>query len=200
MLQETRTEEENRVTLTGLTGFTGNMTRISGQIGLLRTAGLIGRDTRVGEQTGLLGKAGVTRTMTRDGKQTGLLGPAGVTETATRSREILVGLPKIWLLWKAGVWRSRLTWKARLWISRLTQNAGLWKIQLTQKTGLCKTQEEGNRKKERVLLQGKGQHHGGAQGVLPGHKNTYFKRCIKESWPKKKKKKSGTIGLTIYGP
>jgi hypothetical protein len=58
----------------------------------------------------------------------------------------------------------------------------------------------GNRKKEKVLLQAKGQCHGGAQGVLPRHKNADCKRCIKESWPRKKKRKSGTIGLTIYGP
>jgi hypothetical protein len=43
-------------------------------------------------------------------------------------------LPKIRLLRKARVRRSRLTWK----------------------TGLCKTQKAGNRKKERVLLQAKG--------------------------------------------
>jgi hypothetical protein len=42
-----------------------------------------------------------------------------------------------------------------------------------------------NRKKENVLLQAKGQLHGGAQGVLPRHKNVDCKRCIKESWPKK---------------
>jgi hypothetical protein len=37
-----------------------------------------------------------------------------------------------------------------------------------------------------VLVQAKGQLHGGAQGVLPRHKNTDSKRCIKESWPRKK--------------
>jgi hypothetical protein len=59
----------------------------------------------------------------------------------------------------------------------------------------------GNRKKENVLLQAKGKLHGGAQGVLPGHKNADCKRCVKKSWPRKKKKrKSGTIGLTVYDP
>jgi hypothetical protein len=52
-----------------------------------------------------------------------------------------------------------------------------------------------------VLLQAKGKLHGGAQGVLPGHKNADCKRCVKKSWPRKKKKrKSGTIGLTVYDP
>jgi hypothetical protein len=55
-------------------------------------------------------------------------------------------------------------------------------------------------KKEKVLLQSKGQLHGGVQGVLPRHKNTNCKRCIKESWARKKKRKSGTIGLTVYSP
>jgi hypothetical protein len=31
-------------------------------------------------------------------------------------------------------------------------------------------------------------------------KNTYCKSCVKESWSRKKKRKSGTIGLTIYDP
>jgi uncharacterized Fe-S center protein len=57
-----------------------------------------------------------------------------------------------------------------------------------------------NRKKGMVLLQAKGQLHGGAQGVLPRHKNADCKRCVKESWPRQKKWKSGTIGLIVYGP
>jgi hypothetical protein len=51
-----------------------------------------------------------------------------------------------------------------------------------------------------VLLQAKGQLHGGAQGVLPRHKNTDCKRYVKECWPIKNKRKSRTIGLTVYGP
>jgi hypothetical protein len=58
----------------------------------------------------------------------------------------------------------------------------------------------GNRKKEKVLLRAKGQLYGGAQGVLPRHKNADCKRCVKESGPRKKKKKSETIGLIVYGP
>jgi hypothetical protein len=58
----------------------------------------------------------------------------------------------------------------------------------------------GNQKKEKVLLQAKGELHGGAQGVLPRHKNPDCKRCVKESWLSKKKRKSRTIGLTVCGP
>jgi hypothetical protein len=104
------------------------------------------------------------------------------------------------VLQKARVQRSRLTRKTWLRRTRLTQKEGLWEIQLTRKTELCMTQEAGNRKKERVLLQAKGQLHSGAQGVLPRHKNADCKRCVKESWLRKKKKKSRTIGLTVYGP
>jgi hypothetical protein len=58
---------------------------------------------------------------------------------------------------------------------------------------LCRTQGGGarNRKKEKVLLQAKGQIHSGAQGVLSRHKNANCKRCIKENWLRKKKRKSG---------
>jgi hypothetical protein len=56
-----------------------------------------------------------------------------------------------------------------------------------------------NWKKKKVLLQAKGQLHGGAQGVLPRHKNADCKRCVKESWPRKKKRKSGIIVIIIYG-
>jgi hypothetical protein len=30
--------------------------------------------------------------------------------------------------------------------------------------------------------------------------NGDYKRCVKESWPRKKKRKSGITGLTVYGP
>jgi hypothetical protein len=50
------------------------------------------------------------------------------------------------------------------------------------------------------MLQAKGQLHGGAQGVLPRYKNANWKRYVKESWLRKKKRKRGTIGLTIYDP
>jgi hypothetical protein len=81
----------------------------------------------------------------------------------------------------AGLWKIRLTRKARLWKIQLTQKAGLWKIHLTRKTGLYRTRGARNRKKKKVLLQAKGQLHGGAQGVLPRHKNIDCKRCVKES-------------------
>jgi hypothetical protein len=75
--------------------------------------------------------------------QIGLLGSAGVTKTATQSQEIIVGLPKIWLLQKVGVWRSQLTWKVGLRISQITWKARLWKIRLIRKIGLCKKPKEG---------------------------------------------------------
>jgi hypothetical protein len=78
--------------------------------------------------------------------------------------------------------------------SRITENSA------NMKTRLCKTRGARNWKKEKVLVQAKGQLQGGAQGVLPKHKNVDCKRCIKDSWLRKKKSKSGIIGLTIYGP
>jgi hypothetical protein len=50
-----------------------------------------------------------------------------------------------------------------------------------------------NKKEEKVLLQGKGQLHGGAQGVLPRHKNADCKRCIKESWLRKRRGRAGLL-------
>jgi hypothetical protein len=50
------------------------------------------------------------------------------------------------------------------------------------------------------MLQAKGQLHGGAQRVLPRHKNADCKRCVKESGSRKKKKKSGITSLTVYSP
>jgi hypothetical protein len=93
-----------------------------------------------------------------------------------------------------------LTRKSGLQRIQPTRKAGLQKIRLTQKIGLYRTRGARNQNKEKMLLQTKGQLHGGSQGVLPRHKNTVYKRCIKESWPRKKKRKSGTIGLTVYGP
>jgi hypothetical protein len=52
---------------------------------------------------------------------------------------------------------------------------------------------------KKVLLQAKGQLHGGAKEVLPRHKNVDCKRRVKENWPRKKKK-NGTIGLIVYDP
>jgi hypothetical protein len=55
MLQESRTEEESRVTLTGLTGFTRNTTRIDEQIKLLGTVGVTRMVAQVSRQIRLLG-------------------------------------------------------------------------------------------------------------------------------------------------
>jgi hypothetical protein len=38
------------------------------------------------------------------------------------------------------------------------------------------------------------------KGYYQDTKHAYCKRCIKECWPRKKKRKSRTIGLTIYDP
>jgi hypothetical protein len=54
MLQELWIEEESRVTLIGLTGFTGNMTWIGRQIRLLRIAEVTRTVTQVRRQIGLL--------------------------------------------------------------------------------------------------------------------------------------------------
>jgi hypothetical protein len=81
--------------------------------------------------------------------------------------------------------------------SRVTKSSANTKNRVMQDSG---GGGAGNRKNEKVLLQAKGQLHSDAQGVLPRHKNTDCKRCIKESWLRKKKRKSGNIGLTVYGP
>jgi hypothetical protein len=52
---------------------------------------------------------------------------------------------------------------------------------------------------EKVLLQAKVQLRGGAKEVLPRHKNVDCKKCVKESWPRKKEK-SETTGLIGYDP
>jgi hypothetical protein len=113
-----------------------------------------------------------------------------------------VELQKILLKWKAKVELQKilLKWKAGLRKIQKTQKARLWKIRLTRKTGLYRTRGARNQKNEEVLLQAKGQLHSGSQGVLPRHKNANCKRCVRESWPRKKKRKSRTIGLTVYGP
>jgi hypothetical protein len=89
--------------------------------------------------------------------------------------------------------------------SRAMENSANTKSRVTENFVDTKNwviQDSGGKKpkKEKVLLQSKGQLHGGVQGVLPRHKNANCKRCIKESWPREKKRKSGTIGLTVYSP
>jgi hypothetical protein len=87
--QELWIEDKSWVTLAR---FTGNTTRIGGQIGLLRTARVIGTDTRVGRQTGLLRAAGETRMVAQVSRQIRLLRLARVTEIATQSQETPAGL------------------------------------------------------------------------------------------------------------
>jgi hypothetical protein len=57
MLQELQTEEESRVTLTRLIGFTGNTTQIDRQIRLPGTAKVTRMAAQVCRQIGLLGLA-----------------------------------------------------------------------------------------------------------------------------------------------
>jgi hypothetical protein len=80
MLQESKTEEESQVTLTG---FAGNMIRIGGQIRLLGIVVVTGMDTQVSGQIGLLGTAGVIGMVAQVNRQIGLLGSARITRTAT---------------------------------------------------------------------------------------------------------------------
>jgi hypothetical protein len=89
--------------------------------------------------------------------------------------------------------------------SRVTQNLANTESNVTESLAnmgnwVMQDLGVGKQKKGKVLLQAKGQLHGGAQRVLPRHKNAICKRCAKESWPRKKKRKSGTIGLIVYGP
>jgi hypothetical protein len=58
----------------------------------------------------------------------------------------------------------------------------------------------GNQKKEKVLHQAGGQLRGGARGVLARHKNVSCRSYDKKSWLKRKRKRIGTIGLTVLGP
>jgi hypothetical protein len=82
--------------------------------------------------------------------------------------------------------------------SQATENLANTKSRVTEnlvntKTRLYRTRGRGarNRKKEKVLLQAEGQLHSGAQGVLSRHKNVDCKRCVKESWPRKKEEEEG---------
>jgi hypothetical protein len=88
---------------------------------------------------------------------------------------------------------------------RVTENSANTESRVTENSAntenhVLQDSRVGNREKEKMLLQAKGQLYGGAQGVLPRHKNVDCKRSVKEIWARKKKRKSGTIGLTIYGP
>jgi hypothetical protein len=103
---------------------------------------------------------------------------------------------------------SRVTKNSANMESRVTQNSANMESRVTENSANTENQVMqdsrrgrggGNRKKKKVLLQANGQLHGDAQGVLPRHKYIDCKRCVKESWPRKKKRKSRTIDLTIYG-
>jgi hypothetical protein len=187
-----RRSSTTHVTLAGLSELIKIVTQIGKQIGLV---GLAKTTAQISKQIGL---ARLAKIAARIDKQIGLAGLTGFVGLATQSRKQEV--PVRLLTRKAGLWRIQLTRKAGLQKIWLTRKVGLHRIRLTQKTRLCKTRGAGNRKKEMVLLQAKGQLRGGAEGVLPRHKNADCKRCVKESWPGKKKRKSGTIGLTVYGP
>jgi hypothetical protein len=125
--------------------------------------GLIGLARR--SSTTRVGLAGLAKAVARIDEQIGFV------ELATQSRKQEV--PVRLVTRKAELRKIRLTRKAGLHRIRLTRKAMLRKIWLTQKTRLCRTQGGGvgNQKKKKVLLQAKGQLHGGAQGVLPRHKN-----------------------------
>jgi hypothetical protein len=82
----------------------------------------------------------------------------------------------------------------------LTRKAELWKIRLTQKTGLYRTQRGKKPEEGKGAALSKRPAPQWCPRGTTKHKNAECKRCVKESWPREKKRKSGTIGLTVYGP
>jgi hypothetical protein len=141
---------------------------------------------------------GLAKTGTWTNKQIGLAGLVGLARLARLHRLAqtaarIDGQIRLAELTKLAARRRKkevpivlLTQKAGLRRIRLTRKAGLQNIRLTWQIGLYTTRGTRNRKKERVMLQAKGQLYGGAQGVLPRHKNEDCKRCVKESWSRKK--------------
>jgi hypothetical protein len=109
----------------------------------------------------------------------GLTGLIRLARTADRINE-QIGLTRL-LTWKDELWRTRLAWEAGLPKARGGGGAG-------------------NRKKKNVLPQAGGQLRGGARGVLPRHKNVDCRSYDKKSWPKRKGRRIGTIGLTVLSP
>jgi hypothetical protein len=163
----------------GLAGFAKIATWIDKQIGI---AGLAKIATQISKQIGLAKTAARIDGQIRLGGLTGLATRSRKWEVPVRLLKWKAELRKIRLTKKAGLWKIQLTRKAglrKIWLTRkaglqrirLIRKAGLRKIWLAWKTGLCKTRGAGNRKKKKVLLQTKGQLHGGAQGELPRHKN-----------------------------
>jgi hypothetical protein len=63
------------------------------------------------------------------------------------------------------------------WVMENSANTESWATENSANTKNQVIQDSGarNRKKEEVQLQAKGQLHGGAQGVLPRHKNANCK-------------------------
>jgi hypothetical protein len=89
---------------------------------------------------------------------------------------------------------SRVTQNLSNTDSRVTENSANMENQVMQDSGDRKPEEgKGAAPSKRPAPRG-------AQGVLQRHKDTDCKRCIKESLLRKKKRKSGTIGLTVFGP
>jgi hypothetical protein len=83
--------------------------------------------------------------------------------------------------------KSRVTQNSANTESRITENSANTENRVMQDSG----GGVGNRKKENVLLQAKCQFHGGAQGVLPRHKNTDRVFVIKKSSCKESCKEIG---------
>jgi hypothetical protein len=82
--------------------------------------------------------------------------------------------------------KSRITENSANTENRVMKNLANTENQLMQDSGGRKPEEE-------VLLQARGQLHGGAQGVLLRHKNTDCKRCVKESWSTKGRGRAGLL-------
>jgi hypothetical protein len=127
------------------------------------------RRTRAGARITL---TGLPRLETRMDDRVMLTGLSRLTAGSSSGRIIQDGL--------AGLATCTRNWEAR---------AGLqtWNnTQLTQKTDLHRTRGAKNQKKEKALLQGRNQLHGGAQGVLPRHKGADYRRYIKRSWRRRR--------------
>jgi hypothetical protein len=99
---------------------------------------------------------------------------------------------KSWVTKNLATMESRITENLADMESRVTESLANTEKRVMQDSGGGGVR---NQKKENVLLQAKGQLHGGGQEVLPRHKNADCKRCVEENWPRRKKRKSGTIGL-----
>jgi hypothetical protein len=87
------------------------------------------------------------------------------------------------------------------WVSNTEQEQGSTsRVASTEQLSVNTENWAENRKKENVVLQARNQLHGGAQGVLPRHKGADYRRCVKRSWQRRRRRNNGAFGLTIYGP